>query len=77
MEFPSFTFNLEDPGMTIAFSMANSEENPKDIENLMDLEYEKVKNELISEKEFQKLRNQVLLKFYFVLIKTMNEKIIN
>ena len=30
----AFTFNLEDPGMTIAFSMANSEENPKDIENL-------------------------------------------
>ena len=55
----AFTFNLEDPGMTIAFSMANSEENPKDIENLMDLEYEKVKNELISEKEFQKLRNQI------------------
>ena len=45
--------------MTIAFGMANSEENPKDIENLMDLEYEKVKNELISEKEFQKLRNQI------------------
>ena len=55
----AFTFNLEDPGMTIAFSMANSEENPKDIENLMDLEYEKVKSELISEKEFQKLRNQI------------------
>ena len=55
----AFTFNLEDPGMTIAFAMANSEENPKDIENLMDLEYEKVKTDLISKNEFQKLRNQI------------------
>ena len=55
----AFTYNLEDPGMTIAFAMANSEENPQDIENLMDLEYNKVKTELITEKEFQKLRNQI------------------
>ena len=55
----AFTFNLEDPGMTIAFAMANSEENPKDIENLMDLEYEKVKTDLISKNEFQKLINQI------------------
>ena len=55
----AFTYNLEDPGMTIAFAMANSEENPKDIENLMDLEYNKVKTQLITEKEFQKLRNQI------------------
>ena len=55
----AFTFNLEDPGMTIALAMANSEENPKDIEQLMDLEYEKVKKELITDREFQKLRNQI------------------
>ena len=55
----AFTFNLEDPGMTIALAMANSEEDPKDIEQLMDLEYEKVKNEIITDREFQKLRNQI------------------
>ena len=55
----AFTFNLEDPGMTIALAMANSEEDPKDIEQLMDLEYEKVKKELINDREFQKLRNQI------------------
>ena len=55
----AFTFNLEDPGMTIALAMANSEEDPKDIEQLMDLEYEKVKKELITDREFQKLRNQI------------------
>ena len=55
----AFTFNLEDPGMTIALAMANSEENPKDIEQLMDLEYKKVQKELITDREFQKLRNQI------------------
>jgi len=45
--------------MTIALAMANSEENPKDIEQLMDLEYKKVQKELITDREFQKLRNQI------------------
>jgi predicted Zn-dependent peptidase len=55
----AFTFNLEDPGMTIALAMTNSEEDPKDVETLMDLEYEKVQTELITDREFQKLRNQI------------------
>ena len=40
----AFTFNLEDPGLTLAFAMANSGENPKEIEQLMDIEYEKLKS---------------------------------
>ena len=55
----AFTFNLEDPGLTIAFAMANSGENPKDIENIMNKEYNKLKSELISDRELEKIRNQI------------------
>ena len=55
----AFTFNLEDPGLTLAFAMANSGENPKEIEQLMDIEYEKLKSTLISDKELEKLKNQI------------------
>ncbi len=55
----AFTFNLEDPGLTLAFAMANSGESPKEIEQLMDIEYEKLKSTLISDKELEKLKNQI------------------
>ena len=55
----AFTFNLEDPGLTIVFAVANSGENPKDIEDLMDREYKKLKTTMITEKELEKLRNQI------------------
>ena len=49
----------EDPGLTIAFAMANSGENPEDIENIMNKEYNKLKSELISDRELEKIRNQI------------------
>ncbi len=55
----AFTYNVEDPGLTMAFSLANMGIDPKVVEEAMNEEIEKVKNELISEKEFQKLRNQM------------------
>ncbi|MDH3712083.1 MAG: insulinase family protein [Cyclobacteriaceae bacterium] len=55
----AFPLDLEDPGVTIAFGIANVGVSPEDLEQAMDLEYEKVKQELIGEKEFQKLRNQI------------------
>lgn len=55
----TFPLPLEDPGVTMAFAITNMGTEPEDLEAAMDAEYEKVKNELISEKEFQKLRNQV------------------
>lgn len=55
----SFPFDLEDPGVTIAYGIANSGVSPEDLEAAMEAEYDKVKNELISEEEFQKLRNQI------------------
>ena len=55
----AFPLDLEDPGVTIAFGIANAGVSPEELEAAMDAEYEKVKNELISEQEFQKLRNQI------------------
>lgn len=55
----AFPFPLEDPGVTLAFGIANMGVSPQDLEAAMEVEYDRVKNELISEKEFQKLRNQV------------------
>jgi len=54
----AFTFNLEDPGLTLAFGLANMEITPDQLDAAMVAEFERVKNELISEGEFQKLRNQ-------------------
>ncbi len=55
----SFPFSMEDPGISIAFGICNAGVDPKDVEASMDAEVQKVQNELISESEFQKLRNQV------------------
>lgn len=55
----AFPFPLEDPGLTIAFAIANVGVASEDLEEAMENEYDKVKNELISEREYQKLQNQV------------------
>ncbi len=55
----SFPLQMEDPGVTIAFGIANMGVSPEEVEAAMDAEIEKAMNELISEKEFQKLRNQI------------------
>jgi zinc protease len=55
----NFPLALEDPGVSIAFGICNGGVDPKDLEAGMDAEVVKVQNELISEEEFQKLRNQV------------------
>lgn len=59
----SFPFSSEDPGLYLVFGLANMGVNVDDVEKAMDAEIEKVKNELISEKEFQKVRNQVESQF--------------
>jgi zinc protease len=55
----AMTYNVEDPGLTLAFSMANMGVEPEKVESAMNAEIERVKTELITEQEFQKLRNQV------------------
>ncbi len=59
----AFTFNLEDPGLTLAFGLANMGVDPKTLEDGMNKEFDKVKEELISEKEFEKLKNQIESQF--------------
>lgn len=59
----AFPFTSEDPGLYIVFGIANMGVNVEDLEEAMDAEIEKMKTELISEKEFQKIRNQVESQF--------------
>jgi len=55
----SFPFELEDPGVSIAYAICNVGQDPKDVEAAIDAEVERVKNEPISDEEFQKLKNQI------------------
>lgn len=59
----SFPFSSEDPGLYIVFGLANMGVPVEDLEKAIDVELEKVMKELITEKEFQKVRNQVESQF--------------
>ncbi len=50
---------LEDSGQFIIYSVANMGIDAKELETLLQLEIDKVKNDLMSEREFQKLQNQI------------------
>ncbi|CAN5375413.1 pitrilysin family protein [soil metagenome] len=54
----AFPLPSEDPGLTLVFGIANMGVAPTDLEAAMNAEFDKVKSELITEEEFQKLRNQ-------------------
>lgn len=55
----SFTFDLEDPGPSIMFGIANMGVNPSDLETSMNEVIADVQKNLISEQEYQKIQNQV------------------
>lgn len=55
----NFPISTEDPGLTLTFGIANMGVDIQELENAINAEIEKVQTELISEKEFQKLRNKV------------------
>jgi zinc protease len=59
----AFPFSSEDPGLYLTFGIANVGVNVDDLEKGMDAEIDKLKTELVSEKEFQKIRNQVESQF--------------
>jgi predicted Zn-dependent peptidase len=63
LQVASFPFPLEDPGLYITLGLVNMGVNVDDLEKAMDAEVEKVKKELISEQEFQKIRNQMESQF--------------
>jgi len=54
---------LEDYGISLALGLVNMGIDPKDLETAMDAEVVKIQNELISEREFQKVRNQIEANF--------------
>jgi len=54
----NFPLGLEDPGVSIAYGIANMGVDVLGVEQAIDEQIAKVQNELISDEEFQKLRNQ-------------------
>lgn len=55
----SFALDLEDPGANLMFGIANLGVDPADLERAMNAVIEDVQNNLVSEREFQKLLNQI------------------
>jgi zinc protease len=55
----AFTFNLEDPGLTLAYTVANMGVDVNELEKAVNDEFERLKTEPITDEEFQKLRNQI------------------
>lgn len=55
----NFPLELEHPGVSIAYSIANMGVDPSEVEKAMNDEILKVQTEDIPDEEFQKLRNQV------------------
>ena len=55
----AFPLPTEDPGLALMFGITNMGVAPDDLESAMNEEIDLVKSELITEEEFQKLRNQV------------------
>jgi predicted Zn-dependent peptidase len=55
----NFPLALEDPGVSLSFGITNMGVDVKDLEMAIDAEVKKVQAELITEKEFEKLRNQI------------------
>lgn len=55
----NFPLDLEDPGIAITYGICSMGTDVQDAENSITAEIDKIKETLISDEEFQKLRNQV------------------
>lgn len=60
----SFAFPLEDPGMALIAGIAAKDVDVDSLQIALDDEIAKVQNELVSEEEFQKVKNQFENRFY-------------
>jgi zinc protease len=58
LQVMAMPLGLEDPGLTLIYAFPNMGVDPKDLEEAINAELEKVRGELISELEMEKLRNQ-------------------
>lgn len=59
LQVQAIPLGLEDPGLNLVLAIANMGVDLQTIEASIDAELQRVRNELISEEEFQKLRNQI------------------
>ncbi|MFA6950330.1 MAG: pitrilysin family protein [Lentimicrobiaceae bacterium] len=59
----SYPFALEDPGLFMVFGIANMGVAPDELENAVNAEIARAQNEELTDKEFEKLRNQVEVNF--------------
>lgn len=64
VETGAFPVALEDPGLFVAYAFANLGKNAEDVEKSMINEIDAIKSGEISDKEFQKLKNQFETEFY-------------
>jgi zinc protease len=55
----AFPLSSEDPGLALVYGITNMGVSPTDLEEAMNNQFDKVKKEVITEYEFQKLRTQV------------------
>lgn len=58
-----FPFPLEDPGLFVTLGICNMGVDPADLEKAMDEQVERLKNEPVTEKELQKVINQLETQF--------------
>lgn len=59
LQVGAFPIPMEDPGLFLAYGIANMGKDPESLEKSMTAEIEKVQQELVSEREFQKVQNQI------------------
>ena len=59
----AYSFGLEAPGLFVTLGVSNKGVEPNDLENAMNAEIDKVKNQLISKLELQKLKNLIEARF--------------
>jgi zinc protease len=59
LQIMSIPLGLEHPGINLTFAIANMGVDLKEIEAIINDEFEKVRNELISENELQRVKNQI------------------
>ena len=59
----AFPLPTEDPGVALMFAIAAGTNTAESVESAMEAEFDNVKSELISDDEFQKLRNQIETQF--------------
>ena len=58
VEVSSFPFPFQEPGLALIYALPNQGVDLKTLEDAIDAQVEKVKTDLISEREFKKLRNK-------------------